>query len=79
MKRMNIILAILLGLGCHRCPGRFGGAGHQRRRVYSMDEVKVAYPDLTEEVFGTLDANGDGALDADELAAGVDAGLLNAG
>ncbi|MDH3264513.1 MAG: EF-hand domain-containing protein [Paracoccaceae bacterium] len=44
--------------------------------VYSMDELMVAYPDLTEEVFVTIDANGDGAVDADELAAAQEAGTL---
>lgn len=78
MKRWKIIFAALLGLGATAAMAAevedANGDG-----VYSMDEVKVAYPDLTEEVFGTLDANGDGALDADELAAGVTAGVLVAG
>ena len=78
MKKWKIILATLLGLGAGVAAAAeiedANGDG-----VYSMDEVKAAYPDLTEELFGTLDLNGDGALDAEELAAGETAGLLNAG
>lgn len=78
MKKWKIILATLLGLGAGAAAAAeiedANGDG-----VYSMDEVKAAYPDLTEELFGTLDLNGDGALDAEELAAGETAGLLNAG
>lgn len=44
--------------------------------VYSMDELMVVYPNLTDEVFVMVDANGDGAVDADELAAAQEAGTL---
>ena len=78
MKKWKIILATLLGLGAGVAAAAeiedANGDG-----VYSMDEVKVAYPDLTEELFGQLDVDGDGALSADELAAGEEAGLLQAG
>lgn len=77
MTRWNIILATLLGLGATAAMAEVEDTNGDG--VYSMDEVKVTYPDLTEEVFTTLDANADGALDAEELAAGVSAGLLTAG
>jgi Ca2+-binding EF-hand superfamily protein len=44
--------------------------------TFSMEELMVTYPNLTEEVFATVDANGDGAVDADELAAAQTAGTL---
>lgn len=44
--------------------------------VYSMEELMVVYPELTEDVFGTIDTNADGAVDADELAAAQEAGVL---
>lgn len=47
--------------------------------VFSMDELKAAYPDLTDDLFGVVDGNGDGMVDPDELAAALDAGLLVAG
>ena len=46
--------------------------------MYSFPELQAAMPDMTEDTFITLDANGDGLLDADEIAAGTDAGLLPA-
>ncbi|SEW04929.1 EF hand [Cognatiyoonia koreensis] len=46
--------------------------------MYSFPELQAVMPDMTEDTFTTLDANGDGLLDADEIAAGTDAGLLPA-
>ena len=47
--------------------------------TYSMEELKAAYPDVTEDTFAIVDVNGDGAVDSDELAAAENAGLLKAG
>ena len=77
MKRTTILIAALLGFGAGAAMAEVADANGDG--VYSMDEVKVAYPDLTEELFGQLDVDGDGALSADELAAGEEAGLLQAG
>ena len=46
--------------------------------MYSYPELQVVMPDMTEDEFTVLDANGDGLLDADEIAAGTEAGLLPA-
>lgn len=77
-KRLNWILAGLLGLGVSTAAlaevEDTDGDG-----VYSMEELMVAYPSLTEELFTTIDGNGDGAVDEDELAAALDAGVLVAG
>ncbi|MCL3882810.1 EF-hand domain-containing protein [Marivita sp. GX14005] len=43
---------------------------------YSMEELMVAYPDLTEDVFGEVDADGDGEVSADELSAAQEAEIL---
>jgi len=45
---------------------------------YSMEELKVAYPDLTEEIFKKVDTNADGSVSAEELKAAQDAGTLKA-
>lgn len=42
----------------------------------SYNELLAAHPEMTEETFVTIDANADGAVDADELQAAVEAGLL---
>ena len=44
--------------------------------VYSMEELMVVYPEITEDAFGEIDANDDGAVDAAELAAAQEAGVL---
>lgn len=46
--------------------------------TYSMEELKAAYADLTDETFKAVDANADGAVDADELKAAIEAGKLPA-
>jgi hypothetical protein len=45
---------------------------------YSMEELKAAFPDLTEEVFTAADTDANGALSADELKAAQDAGNIPA-
>jgi hypothetical protein len=45
---------------------------------YSMEELKAAFPDLTEEVFKAADTDGNGALSADELKAAQEAGNIPA-
>ena len=44
--------------------------------VFSMDEMVAAYPDLTEETFGQIDTDADGAISAEELAAAIAAELI---
>lgn len=77
-KHMQLILATLLGLGATAAMAAdvedTDGDG-----VYSMEELTVAFPELTDELFTTIDGNGDGAIDEAELAAAVDAGVLVAG
>jgi len=47
--------------------------------VYSMEELMVAFPTITEDIFTSIDVNEDGAVDAEELAAAEAAGMLTAG
>lgn len=44
--------------------------------TYNLSEVQTAMPDMTFDSFNVIDVNGDGLLDADEVAAAVQAGLL---
>lgn len=46
--------------------------------MVSMEEFAAAYPDLTEDTFVLADTNADGMLDADEIAAAAEAGVLPA-
>lgn len=47
--------------------------------VFSMEELLQTFPNITDDIFAQMDANGDGAIDADELAAAEAAGLVTAG
>lgn len=44
--------------------------------MYSLAELRAALPDMSEDTFSILDTSGDGLLNADEIAAGIAAGLL---
>lgn len=71
------ISALMLGLA-------LAGVAHAQTVVtdtdgngsYSIEEMTAAYPDMTPELFAQIDVNGDGAVDADELAAAREAGTL---
>ncbi|WP_424970403.1 EF-hand domain-containing protein [Dinoroseobacter sp. S76] len=47
--------------------------------MYSFAELLVGFPTLTEETYTTMDANADGAVDAEELVAAQEGGLYPAG
>ena len=44
--------------------------------MYSLPELQAVMPEMSEDDFVVLDTSGDGVLDADEIAAGVTAGML---
>lgn len=44
--------------------------------IYSMEELTAAYPELTEEQYDAIDADGDESVDVGEFADAVEAGLL---
>lgn len=46
--------------------------------MYSMEELMASFPDMTQETFTTADANGDGQIDAEELAQAQADGLIPA-
>ena len=43
---------------------------------YSMEELVVAYPDLTEALFTEIDADASGEVTEEELTAAIDAGVI---
>lgn len=46
--------------------------------MLSVEEVQVAFPDVTAETFMAMDTNTDGLLDADEVALAQESGLMPA-
>ena len=70
---MSAILALFGGMAvAQNTPEDTDGDG-----LYSMDEMKAAFPDVTEEVLVQIDLNEDGSIDAEELAVAQTAGLLD--
>ena len=45
--------------------------------VYSMEEMRAAYPDVSDDVLVQVDVNEDGAIDEEELAAAIAVGVLD--
>lgn len=46
--------------------------------VFSIEELTAAYSDMSADLFTQLDVDGSGAIDADELQAGREGGLIGA-
>ena len=44
--------------------------------LLTIDEVQAAFPDMGTDTFTAIDLNADGALDAEEIAAAQEAGLM---
>lgn len=78
MKRIALTLAALLGLTAVPALAQDLPeiADTDSNGIWSLTELQTAYPDLTEEVFLTLDANKDGGLDTAELTTAIAAGTL---
>ena len=78
MKNIALTLATLLGLAAAPAFAQDLPeiADTDSNGIWSLNELQGAYPDLTEEVFLTLDANKDGGVDTAELTTAVAAGTL---
>ena len=78
MKHIALTLATLLGLASVPALAQDLPeiADTDSNGIWSLTELQTAYPDLTEEVFLTLDANADGGIDTAELTTAVAAGTL---
>lgn len=78
MKNIALTLATLLGLAAIPAIAQDVPeiADTDSNGIWSLTELQTAYPDLTEEVFLTLDANKDGGLDEAELTTAIAAGTL---
>lgn len=44
--------------------------------TYSIEELGAAYPGIDGATFGQIDQDGSGQVDADELQAAIEAGLI---
>lgn len=72
-KALGLTTALLLPVAAFAQAADANGDG-----VLTIDEVQVVLPDITAEAFSAMDTNADGALDAAEVQAAQDAGLIPA-
>ncbi|MEO9824388.1 MAG: EF-hand domain-containing protein [Paracoccaceae bacterium] len=79
-NKMQFMLAVLIGMGAASAAvAQTMVEDTDGDGMYSMAELVAVYPALTEERYLEVDANADGLVDADELAAAQEAGLLAEG
>ncbi|MCB1350480.1 MAG: EF-hand domain-containing protein [Paracoccaceae bacterium] len=77
----NKIAPVAFGLLLAATPALFAqeaGPDTDGDGMVTLEEFTAAYPDLTAEAFDAADTNADGMLDADEIAAAAEAGVLPA-
>lgn len=71
MKTLMTTMAALLALSAPVWAQDTDGDGN-----VTWEEMRAAYPEVTEDAFATMDTDGDGVLSAAEIQAAVDAGQL---
>jgi hypothetical protein len=76
MKKYLVAFAATLGLAGTALAQEVTVTDTDADGSYSLEELQIVYPELTQEVFDVIDANGDGGIDEDELAAAQAAGVL---
>lgn len=76
MKKVVLTLGAVMALAAAQAQAETAIEDADGNGTYSMAEMQAAYPDMTEDAFNGADANADGEIDADELAAARDAGTI---
>ena len=72
------VTSIILALGLAGAVSAATAADSNGAGLLTIDEVQAAMPDITAEAFNAMDLNADGALDASEVEAAQEAGLMPA-
>lgn len=78
MNRFVLATATILAFGATAAQAQTVVADTNGDGVYSIEELQVAYPDLTADAFAEMDVDGSGQIDADELQAAREQGLIAA-
>jgi hypothetical protein len=76
MNKFVLSLAAMFAFGVAQADAQTMVTDTDGDGVYSMEEMKAAFPDLTEDAFTAADTNEDGKLDAAELKAAQEAGTI---
>jgi len=76
-KTLTVTLATLFGLTVHAHAMETNAEiDTDGDGAYSMAELQIVYPDMSETVFATIDADQNGLIDMDEMQMAEDAALL---
>ncbi len=78
MKLRNLLIALPITLIALPAFAQNAAIDADADGMYSLPELQAALPDMTMDAFTVLDANGDGLLDAAEIAVAEEAGVLPA-
>lgn len=76
MTKSLIALALTFGLAAFGAQAQTAVSDTDGNGTYSIEELTAAYPDMNGGLFAQVDVNGDGAVDADELQAARENGLI---
>ena len=76
MNKSLIALALTFGLVGFAANAQTVVTDTDGNGVFSIEELTAAYPDMTPDLYKQIDVDGSGAVDADELQAAREAGLI---
>ena len=76
MKITGLVLASALALTAVSAAAMTVVEDADGNGTYSMDEMIVSFPDLTDADFAEIDADASGEVSQEELVAAVESGLL---
>lgn len=79
MKHLALLLAPAFGLGLTAAVAQTNTIGipdADGSGAWSLAELQVVLPELTEDTFATIDTSADGEVDEAELATAVNAGIV---
>ncbi len=79
MKTLLLTLGAVLGLAAAQAHALTAPSDADADGLFTLEEVRAAYPTLTPEAFAAADTDSNGVLDKAEMKAALSSGVLTAG
>lgn len=76
MKKLVLTLGVIAAMAAAAAHAETAVTDTNGDGVYSMEELKAAYPEMTDEMFADIDADQNGVVSPDELSAAQEDGVL---
>ncbi len=76
MKRTFALALMALGLSALAAQAQTAVSDTDGNGTYSVEELTAAYADMTHDLFAQIDADASGQVDADELQAARENGVI---